>query len=329
LSLLLALVLLDYGGRFADDPRLAVARDALPAQLERARKRVAVDEPVRLRLEDLGNRRPGPVARTTRDADGFVIVLYAEPLLLRAHDPESTLAHELVHVLQKRRWGALRGMTMPPWVVEGMAVHRSGQLEARARALAAHVGRDKEPADAAARLVNGLGGRHTLLDYFEDGAAFAAVQERHGREKFDRFVGLLLDGRTPSEAAARALGETMRKFEDRSRAYALEKIRPLIRKGRGAVLALRAAVEERRLEQFSDLPAPPGVYVLDGVYYRALGRERQGKIREALEPLRKRFLGKPVRDSTLLVPALELEARLLKALGQEPPKRPELDPYRK
>jgi len=321
------LLLICYDGRFAADPRLADERKALPGMLARAAKRVGVEEPVRIELEDLGGREPGPVARTRRDADGFAIVLYAEPLLLRAHDPESTLAHELVHVLQQKRWGALRGASMPPWVVEGMAVYLSGQLDRRARVLAAHVGREKEPADAAARLVNGLGGRHTLLDYFEDGAAFAAVEERHGKEKAGAFVEALLAGRRPREAAAGVLGERWTDFEARSRAYALGMLRPLVREGRERVLLLRAKVAAKQFRAMADVPAAGGVYGIDDAYYRALGLEGLGEAEPALRLLRTRFLDARVRDSTLLVPALELEIRLLESLNRALPARPELQPY--
>jgi len=328
LTWLLALVLLDYEGRFASDPRIEVVRNALPDQLSRARRRVGVDEPVRIRLEDMGQRPPGAVARTVRDADGLVIVLAVEPLLLRTHDPESTLAHELVHVLQKSRWGALRGVTMPAWVVEGMAVHRSGQLPERARILAAHVGREKDPADAVGRLVNGLGGRHTLLDYFEDGAAFAAVEQRHGKEKCAAFSELLLAGRPPSEAASRALGESMETFEDRSRDAARRMIEPLIRDGRDRLLALRAAVEAGRFAEAVKLPESGGVYGAADAYYRALAREGMGGPRAARKLLRERLLDQKVRASTLLVPALDLDDRLTRKLGEVPPDRPELLAYR-
>jgi hypothetical protein len=322
---LLLLLLVAYEGKFVDDPRLAGIQSALPGQLARARLRVGVEEAVRLQLEDLGKRKPGPVARTKRDADGYVIVLYSEPLLLRSHDPESTLAHELVHVLQKKRWGALRGATMPPWVVEGMAVYRSGQLASRARILAAHVGRESAPADPAVRLVNGLEGRHTLLDYFEDGAAFAAVEERHGREKAHEFVEALLAGRVPTEAAARVLKERWPAFESASRAYALRTLKPLLSKGRPELLALRIKVEAG--EDESKLPRAGGVYAVDDTYYRALGLKSRGLRKEALRLLRTGLLDAPVRASTLLVPALRLEARLSKALGNPVAPQRELEPY--
>ncbi|MHC4941331.1 MAG: hypothetical protein ACYTHK_20580 [Planctomycetota bacterium] len=315
---LLLLLLVAYEGKFVDDPRLAKIREALPGQLAQARTRVGEKEPVRVRLEDRG--KPGPVARTRRDAEGFVIVLYTEPLLLRAHDPVVTLAHELIHVRQKKRWGALRGVTMPPWVVEGMAVYLSGQLESRARVLAAHVGRERAPDDPTVRLVNGLGGRHTLLDYFEDGAAFAAVEKRHGRAKALAFIEALLAGRSPSAAAARVLGERWQTFEQRSRDYAVRVLKPLIERGRPELLALREKGDPK-------LPQAGGVYAIDDVYFRAEGLKVCGRRDEALRLLRAHFLDRTLRESTLLAPALRLEAKLLEELGKPVPERKELEAY--
>lgn len=282
------------------------------ADLEAARRIVPVDAEVRVEVEKRGDRPAGVVARTKRVEGGYAIVLYEEPLRLRAHDPVSTLAHELVHVRQKDRWGALTEVRMPPWVVEGMAVYLSGQLAARARVLAAHAGREKEPADPLPRLVNGLGGRHGLQDYFEDGAAFAAVDARHGKEKAAAFVEALLSGERPSRAV-RVLGESEEEFAKRSREWAVAYLRPLLKKGRASVLALRAHYEAKEFAAMADVPAAGGVYGVDDAYYRALGLAGIGRAEDALELLRTRFLDARVRSSTLLMPALRLERRLLAA----------------
>ena len=313
MKLLLLVLLLDYEGKYASDPRLAAARKALPAQLAAARRMVGVEEAVRIRLEDLGKGRAGPVARTKRDADGYVIVLYTEPLVLRAHDPARTLAHELVHVRQKKRWGALRAVSMPPWVVEGMAIYLSGQLDTRARVLAAHVGREPVPVDPAVRLVNGLAGRHTLLDYYEDGAAFAAVEERFGRKKADAFIEALLDGRRPKEAAALVLGERWAAFEQRSRTFALRKLRPLIATGRKEILRFRAHVEAAEYSEIDRIPHVPGIYEADDAYLRARALLGLGRPALALDLLDKMLLARPVRETTLLERAIRLELDLLKA----------------
>ena len=145
------------------------------------------------------------------------------------------------------------------------------------------------------------------------------------RSKALALVEELLAGRPPATAVRRSLGERWPEFEKRSRDHALRVLRPLLEEGRAELLALRESVEARKFTPA--LAEAGGVYRLDDAYYRALGLEGLGRSKEALDLLRRRFVGLPVRDSTLLVPALRLEMRLLEALGKPAPARPELRVY--
>lgn len=302
-----------YDGKYVDDPRFERAQKAIPAQLAAARKRVGVTTKVRIRFADLGKRGAGAVARTRRDEDGYFIVLYTEPLMLRSHDPVSTLAHELVHVRQREAWGTVRAQSMPPWVVEGMAVHLSGQLRVRAAVLAAHVGRERTPV----AIVNGLGGRHGLLDYAESAAAFDGVRARHGAEKARQWIEEILKGGTVQDACAKILRERWDDFEERSKKHAHRILDPLLVKGRDDILRLRRAVEEKRYAAAIALPRARGVYAEDDAYYRARALHAAGKRDKALALLRGELLALPVRRSTLLDRAIVLELKILKA-QQEP-----------
>jgi hypothetical protein len=298
-----------YDGKYVDDPRFERVQKAIPAQLAAARKRVGVTTKVRVRFVDLGKRPAGPVARTRRDEDGFFIVLYTEPLMLRAHDPVSTLAHELVHVRQREAWGTVRAQSMPPWIVEGMAVYLSGQLRSRAEDLAAHVGR--EP--TATALINGLGGRHTLLDYAESAAAFDGVRARHGADKTKLWIEELLRGEDVRDACAKVLRERWVDFEERSKTHAHRVLDPLLGTGRDDILRLRKAVESKQFKSAVALPRSRGVYAVDDAYYRAVALHALGKHDKALALVRSGFLAHVVRRSTLLDRAIVLELRILKA----------------
>jgi len=308
----------DYDGKYKADARLAAVRGRLPGMLREARTKIRVDGSVRVELRDLGKTRRGIVAKTVQDADGFVIVLYTEPLVLRMHAVAATLRHELVHCLQKERWGARGEVTTPLWIKEGMAVYLSGQLEVRERALAAHVGREPVPADAVARLVNGLDGRHTLLDYAEDGVAFAGAAKRHGAKKAQQFIDLLLAGVPPREATVRALGERWEAFAASSQKYARARLDPLVREGRPQLLALRAAVEAEDYDTASSLPAATGVYAADDAYYRARALRGLKRPADALKLLRARLLSTTPRTTTLLPLAVALEVELLAELKRSP-----------
>lgn len=304
----------EYDGKYKTDPRLAQVRAGLPRSLAAARKRIPYKGAVRVELRDLGSDRSGRIARTRRAEQGCVIVLYTEPLVLRTHDPESTLAHELVHCLQNEKWGARGDVVQPHWVREGMAVYLSGQFDERARALAAHAGREPVPTDAVSRLVNGLGGRHGLRDYAEDGAAFLAVEKRHGREKAQAFVEALLAGDRAAAAVMGVLGERFEVFEAASAAYARRRLTPLVDAGRAPMLLLRRLVAERSYELAIRVPPIGGVYAQDEAFLRATAYAESNRAKEALAILRKGMLDLPVRDSTLLDQGLVLELKLLKSL---------------
>lgn len=303
------LLLSAYEGKYVDDPRFERAQKAIPAQLAAARKRVGVTTKVRVQFQDLGTRRAGPVARTLRDEEGYLIVLYTEPLMLRSHDPTSTIAHELVHVRQRVAWGWKRAKSMPPWIVEGMAVYLSGQLQVRAKTLAAHVGRESTPT----AIVNGLGGRHGLLDYAESAAAFDGVRARHGAEKTKLWIAELLRGTAAEDACAKILRERWVDFEQRSRKHAHTILDPLFSTGRAEILRLRKAVETEQFAAAIALPRASGAYRAEDAFYRATALHRTGEHKQAMELLRKELLSLSVRRTTLLDRAVVLELRIQKA----------------
>ncbi|HEX5136322.1 MAG TPA: hypothetical protein VFY93_05070 [Planctomycetota bacterium] len=230
-SLLLALLLLPYDGKYAGDPRLDAIRKELPARAEAARRTLAdllgVDVPdVAIRLEDAGDDRSGVFA----ESDDREIVLKTEYLVLGAFDLDKTLLHETFHCLQRRRLGKRYGR-VPEWAREGAALYVAGQASERARSLAAIAGKD-----GIKKLVNGLDGPHGLFDYYEDCAAFERVGAR-GRD----LVRKLLDTDDVAAAVREVLGEDMATFEAETSTYARNVLEPLLAEGNVPGDALRAA----------------------------------------------------------------------------------------
>ena len=86
-------------------------------------------------------------------------------------------------------------------------------------------------------------------------------------------------------------------------------------------------MDGKQFRAMATIPAAGGVYRFDDAYYRALGLEGLGEPEAARAFLREEFLDERVRDSTLLVPALQLEIRLAKALDRPLPPCPELTPF--
>ena len=233
-SLLLALLLLPYDGKYLGDPRLDAIRKELPTRAEAARRKLEdllqVKVPaVEIRLEDAGDDRSGVFAESK---DG-VITLKTEYLVLGAFDLDKTLVHETFHCLHRARLGR-RYDRVPEWAREGAALYVAGQGPERARALAALAGGD------IAKLVNGLSGPHGLFDYYEDCAAF----ERAG-VRGPALVGKLLETEDVAAAVKEVLGEDMATFQALGSKHAREVLAPLL-EGEGTTAGLRRAEDLAR-----------------------------------------------------------------------------------
>jgi hypothetical protein len=288
-SLLLALLLLPYEGKYARDPRLDAIREELPARVEAARKRLAellqVEvPPVEVRLADAGDDRSGVFA----ESEGGVITLKTEYLVLGAFDLDRTLVHEMFHCLQRARLGR-RYERVPEWAREGAALYVAGQGPERARALAAVAGSDPFDRDPLARLVNGLDGPHGLFDYYEDVAAFERVGARG-----PALVRKLLETDDVAAAVREVLGEDMATFRAAAAKHARDVLKPLLEEGRGEGKGVYAPAAELR---------------------HAEALARAGEDAEALAAVRG-FLARHRKEASLLGDALRLEVDLLRRLGR-------------
>ncbi|MGH7162046.1 MAG: hypothetical protein ACREID_01075, partial [Planctomycetota bacterium] len=219
---LLAVLLLaapeTYTGKYAEDPRFHAVASTIPSRSAAALRRIGallgheVPGPFEIRFEDAGKSRSGAWAEVRDGERGPVLVLFSEWLLIGAYDLDATLVHELYHCVQRRKLGR-RHEAAPRWAREGSALYVAGQADDKAYALAAHVGVDPRIEDPVGRLVNGLDGAHTLLDYFEDVAAFLAAERRHGRAKTVALLNRLLETEDAAAAVRDALGEEFAAFE--------------------------------------------------------------------------------------------------------------------
>jgi len=301
--------------------RLERFRAALPARVAAAHEELAgtlgVDVPrFEVRIEDAGADRSGAFAEV-RDVRGeTVLFLKSEYCVLGAFDVERTLVHELFHCLHRKRLGAAAYARTPEWAREGAALWVAGQGAARARVLAAFAGRDARFADPVARLVDGLEGPHDFLDYYEDAAAFEAVEERHGRDEALALVRALLETRDVRRAIRDVLGEEFEAFERAAAARARRVLRPLVETGRGPLLEATRRIEVKDAEGALAALEPKGVYRAASALVRARALERAGRAAEALACVREDFLARWRCETTLLDRALRLELRLLEALDR-------------
>ena len=318
--LLLAAVPVAYEGKYEKDPRLARIRKELPARKDAAVRRLeaalGVDVPdIEIRLEDAGRDPSGAWAEARTEKGRQVLALKTEYLVLGAHDLDRTLVHELFHCLHRTRLGAKAYVRLPEWVREGAALYVAGQGEERARILAAFAGRDPRIDDPLARLVDGLAGQHGFLDYYEDVAAFEAVEERHGRDGVRRLLKKLLETADVAQAVRGALNESMADFERAAAARARRVLQPLLVPGRASLLAARRHLEADEPAAALEALESRGVYAPAAAYYRAVALARVGRHGDALRHLRAEFLDRHRAATTLLDRALRLEIELLEAIG--------------
>ncbi|MEN8150279.1 MAG: tetratricopeptide repeat protein [Planctomycetota bacterium] len=317
-------IVLDYEGKYADDPRLAAIVERLPAlraaSLERIRGIVgaAPGTPL-IRLTDAGSDRSSLVAEArlevVKGEPRQVLLLYTEYLVLGSFDLPTTLTHELYHVLQREKLGEAH-YTTPKWVREGTAIWVAGQADARMRILAAEKGRRPEIPDPLARLVNGLGGRHTSDDYAEDVAAFASVAERHGDARLVALLKRLLET-TDWEAAIReVLKEGRETFERHAEEHARKVLASLMADGMKEVRkAYRLIWDDRPDEALAALPKDPGIYGPAVVYLRALAHYNARRPKEALAVIREEYYPHHRTFLSLTDDATLIEVKALKALA--------------
>ena len=309
-----------YEGKYKSDPRLARIRKELPARKDAAVRRLeralGVEVPrIEIRLEDAGRDPSGAWAEVRTEKGRQVLALKTEYLVLGAHDLDRTLVHELFHCLHRARLGAKAYARLPEWVREGAALYVAGQGEERGRILAALVGRDPLIDDPLARLVDGLAGQHGFLDYYEDVAAFEAVEERHGRDGVRRLLRQLFETADVGQAVREALDENMADFERAAAARARRVLVPLLAEGRASILAARRRLKADEPAAALKVLEPQGVYAAAAAYYRAVALKRVGRHADALRHLRTHFLDRHRAATTLLDRALRLELGLLEATG--------------
>lgn len=313
-------VVLDYDGKYKDDPRLARILDALPRLRSVALTNIRgflgekIPDTFLVRVADSGADQSGLWAHVQTErvhaATRSVLVLRSEHLVLGTHDLARTLVHEFYHCVQRERLGELVHETVPPWAREGAALLVASQGESRMRSLARYAGVDALRKDPVDDLVNGLKGRHTLEDYAEDAAAFLAMQERHGRDKAVALLKRLLETPDVERAIREVLGEDFKTFETRAMAHARKRLAPLVEEGRGEILAAQAKLEAKDYEGALKSLVEKGVYAPAVRYYRALALHRLGRHDEALRFVRDKGLAR----TTLVGDAKLLELRILKAL---------------
>jgi tetratricopeptide (TPR) repeat protein len=228
-------VVVDYDGKYADDPRfpaaVAVVEKAVPAALARVRARLGLEgkpPPFRVRLRDTGERRDTLVMETSEELHGDAVVqavvVRTEQLLGRTLDVETSLTHELVHVHHRHALGeAYYGV--PKWVREGFAIWVAEQGSWHLGTAYVQSAPSLADADAGARLVNGLGGAHGLDDYPEDYLAFAWVESEKGPVAMKAFAKRLLAAPDAEGAFAAAVGLPFAEALARARGFAEARVR--------------------------------------------------------------------------------------------------------
>ncbi len=261
----------------------------LAAALQTAEKRLhaalgedVVVPKVKVRWRDAGEDRSGTRAWSRTDGDAFLIELAREYAALGALDIETTLTHELFHIVHRHALGEKKYARVPGWAREGAAVFVAGQGAERARLLTVHVMRENG-SDPLARLVDGLEGAHEFLDYYEDAAAFEAAGK-----KAKTLIRALLKEPDPKRAVRSVLKISFAEFERRGQARARK------------VLAVHIAALRR-----GPSPAYPDSYLP-----RVRVLRKAGKPKEAVALLRKRVLKNPKKLLAVGEAAmLELELR--------------------
>jgi outer membrane protein assembly factor BamD (BamD/ComL family) len=230
------MVVLDYDGKFAKDPRLSAAMAEVerlaPAALDAVRARLDLPAgsrpPCRIRFRDTGERPDTVDMQTIEELSGTdvvqALVVRTERLLTRQYDVQTTLTHELTHVWHRHALGEPY-YGVPKWAREGLALWVAKQGPERLRALYNLRATDPSATDAVEPFVNGLAGKHTLDDYGEDWLAFAWVESTKGESAVRALGRSLLESADVEGAFAKASGLPFAEAAVRMRAFAEKRVR--------------------------------------------------------------------------------------------------------
>lgn len=246
-------VVLDYAGKYRGDAtfaaRVAEVERLVPEAVKRIRARLGLPAgptpPFRVRFADIGERPDDLHMSTSEELVGGevrqALRILTEPLVLRRYDLADTLTHELLHVWHRHALGEPY-YDVPKWAREGLSVWAAGQGPGRVALLTVLFGTDPKVADPVGRLVNGLGGAHTVVDYAEDFLAFAWVEERKGLAGVQALARRLLASADAAGAFADAAGLAFPEVEAAVRGYATTAVSAAL-VGRDAYLEARRAVD--------------------------------------------------------------------------------------
>jgi|GEM_PF-3038490 len=246
-------VVLDYAGKYRGDAafaaRVAEVERLVPEAVRRLRARLALPAgpppPFRVRFADIGER-PDDLHMSTSEelVDGEVrqaLKIYAEPLVLRRYDLADTLTHELLHVWHRHALGEPY-YDVPKWAREGLAVWAAGQGPGRLDLLYNLFATNPRTDDPAAKIVNGLGGKHSVADYGEDYLAFAWVEAGQGLVGVQALGRRLLASPDVAGAFAAAAGMPFPDVEAAVRGHATAVVTKALA-GREAYLAPRRVLD--------------------------------------------------------------------------------------
>lgn len=186
---------LPYAGQRHGPERVESARARviaqLPAAIERAESlfgRPLDRHRVAFRLQDIPVRRRAQVTpfMQVRSGDPLQLIVYVEPVLRGSYPDEAalqtTLTHELLHVLARQASDPAGYRQLPEWFQEGVAVHLTGQLRGKMIRRAAIEWADPEAPFA------GFGGDPEVNPQITGAALCAVIDERVGRTAWLRFV---------------------------------------------------------------------------------------------------------------------------------------------
>lgn len=211
-------------------------------------------------------------AMETYSRSGTVFIdVYAEYLVVGAEDHARRFEHEMVHAVMRLDLGA-RYADVPTWLREAIALHLAGQTESRIRYMLMLETYARDPS----QLINGLGGKHSFVDYAEDALAAEYLLQKTTLPELERN---LRDGKKhlPNDD-----------FEAGAREYALKRLqayRDDANRDYVAVLDLVAAQRWKETAESCErfLKRHDASYLRSPVrYYLARARFELGAYEEAL-----------------------------------------------
>lgn len=150
-----------------------------------------------------------------------IIVFDPRYMSFNGYNIEHVLIHEITHAVMRDILKERYSKEWPVWLKEGLSVWVSGELEERQRLTVSGIVFAK---NRPAALINGIEGKHSGQDYYEDGLFFEYLEKEYGIKAIHKFIELAIKGNNYQTSFKLSFGSDLKHLQNKAREYSNNKL---------------------------------------------------------------------------------------------------------